>query len=60
MKFSTKDFLNKFDRIWSQLLKKSLVENFIFCAVYPFDRLDVRLRLSKTHLLLEAATGGVL
>ena len=39
MKFSIKDFFSKSDqihsflRIWSHLLKKSLVENFIFCAV---------------------------
>ena len=39
MKFSVKDFLRKCDqirslqRIWSHLLKKSLMENFIFCAV---------------------------
>ena len=39
-KFSIKDFFNKCDqmrrklRIWSHLLKKSLMENFIFCAVY--------------------------
>ena len=39
MKFSTKDFCSKCDqirsflRIWSHLLKKSLMENFIFCAV---------------------------
>ena len=37
--FSIKEFLNKsnqirsFLRIWSYLLKKSLMENFIFCAV---------------------------
>ena len=34
MKFSIKDFLSKCDRrklwIWSQLLKKSLMENFVF------------------------------
>ena len=36
MKFSTKDFFSKYDqicrklRIWSRLLKKSLMENFIF------------------------------
>ena len=29
-KFSIKNF---FSRIWSYLLKKSLTENFIFCAV---------------------------
>ena len=40
MKFPIKDFLGKCDqirrflRIWSHLLKKSLIENFIFCAVY--------------------------
>ena len=39
MKFSMKDFFSKFDqirrklRIWSHLLKKSLMENIIFCAV---------------------------
>ena len=39
MKFSIKDFSSKCDqirgklRIWSHLLKKSLMENFIFCAV---------------------------
>ena len=39
MKFSVKDFFSKCDQIlrklqiWSHLLKKSLIENFIFCAV---------------------------
>ena len=39
MKFSIKSFFSKFDqiccflRIWSHLLKKSLMKNFIFCAV---------------------------
>ena len=39
MTFSIKDFFSKCDqirsflRIWSHLLKKSLRENFIFCAV---------------------------
>ena len=39
IKFSIKDFFSKCDqirrklRIWSQSLKKSLMENFIFCAV---------------------------
>ena len=39
MKFSIKDFssnceqIRSFLRIWSHLLEKSLVENFIFCAV---------------------------
>ena len=40
MNFSFKDFFRKCDqilkklRIWSHLLKKSLMENFIFCAVF--------------------------
>ena len=39
MKFSIGDFFSKCDqirkklRIWSHLLKKSLMENFIFCEV---------------------------
>ena len=40
MKFSIKDFFSKCDQIrrklwiWSHLLKKSLMEKFIFCAVF--------------------------
>ena len=40
MKFSIKEFFSKFDQIrrklliWSHLLKKPLMENFIFCAVF--------------------------
>ena len=40
MKFSVKDFFSKCDqipgklRIWSHLLKKSLMWSFIFCAVF--------------------------
>ena len=40
MKFSIKDFSSKCDQIrsflqiWSHLLNKSLMENFILCAVY--------------------------
>ena len=33
MKFTIKDFFSKWDQIRSHLLKKSLMENFIFCAV---------------------------
>ena len=43
MKFSIKDFFSKYDqirrklRIWSHLLKKSLMENFIFlCREFVF------------------------
>ena len=34
MKFSIKDFFSKKLRIWSHLLKKSLMGNFIFCAMF--------------------------
>ena len=33
IKFSIKDLFSKFADIWSHLLKKPLIENFIFCAV---------------------------
>ena len=45
MKFSIKDFFSKCDqirsllRIWSHLLKKSLTENFIICAVHLTNEL---------------------
>ena len=40
IKFHVKDFskcdhIRSFLRIWPHLLKKSLMENFIFCAVLP-------------------------
>ena len=47
MKFTIKDFCSKCDqirsflRMWSHLLKKSLVGNFIFCAVYIHDQSEV-------------------
>ena len=43
VKFSIKDFSSKCDqissklRIWSHLLEKSLMENFIFCAVISLN-----------------------
>ena len=46
MKFSIDDFFSKCDqirsflRIGSHLLKKSLMENFIFCAVLSCDNDD--------------------
>ena len=42
MKFSVKDFFSRYEqirsflRIWSHLLKKSLMEDFFFCAGYSF------------------------
>ena len=47
MKFSIKDFFSKYDqircflRIWSYLLKKSLMENFIFCVVLKYRQKSV-------------------
>ena len=60
MKFYFKDFFSKCDqirrkpRIWSHLLKKSLMENFIFCAVYFYQshRLRTRIALRKVPLEL--------
>ena len=47
IKFSIKDFFSKCDqirkklRIWSHLLKKCFMENFIFCAVSYLSSQDV-------------------
>ena len=47
MKFSIKDFFSKCDqihgklRIWLHLLNKSLMENFIFCAVLVPKELSI-------------------
>ena len=44
MKFHIKDFFSKCDlirrklRIWSHFLKKSLMKNFIFCAIVSFTK----------------------
>ena len=52
MKSSIKDFFTKCDqiqrklRIWSHLLKKSIMENFIFCAVIASSPLQYLLVLS--------------
>ena len=43
VKFSIKDFSSKFDhirrklRIWSHLLENSLIEKYVFCAVWDFS-----------------------
>ena len=60
MKFSSKDFFSKYDqirrklRIWSHLLKKFLMENFIFCAMkkvarYIFQIPSSQFRSSSGH-----------
>ena len=62
MKFSIKDFFTKcnqirsFLRIWSHLLKKSLMKNFIFSAVFVSEQLQKYFRLqvvSELTMLLE-------
>ena len=51
MKLSMKEFFSKCDqirrkqRIWSHLLKKFLMENFIFCAVTENGRLTIILEM---------------
>ena len=51
MKLSMKEFFSKCDqirrkqRIWSHLLKKFLMENFIFCAVTENGRLNIILEM---------------
>ena len=59
MKFSIKDFFSKCDqirsflRIWSHLLKKSLMENFIFCAVEDKEGLQhATLKSSLTSCII--------
>ena len=61
MKFSIKNFFSKCDqirkklRIWSHLLKKSLTENFIFCAVSVVPIVIVVVPFSRHHKgLIEA------
>ena len=50
MKFSIKDFFSKYDQIhsflliWSHLVKKSLMESFIFCAVKTYGHMSSTLR----------------
>ena len=57
MKFSIKDFFSKCDqirrklRIWSHLLKKTLMENFIFCAVSGFGNKSVHLIVALLEIL---------
>ena len=58
MKFFIKDFFSKCDqirsflRIWSHLLKKSLMENFFFCAVMKSLQ-DLHYKLNTGMILIE-------
>ena len=57
MKFPMKDFFSKSDRIrrklriWSHLLKKSLMKNFIFCAVITRHHLIASLQMETGNSL---------
>ena len=57
LKFSIKDSFSKCDqirmklRIWSHLLKKSLMENFIFCVVGTFELMFLFHRESEKKLI---------
>ena len=58
MKFSVKDFFSKCDqtrsflRIWSHLLEKFSMENFIFCAVKDLSPENV-VSIKKLHSFYE-------
>ena len=58
MKFSVKDFFSKCDQIrsflwiWSHLRKKSLIENFIFCAVSCLAGMSTVVPLEKLTIIL--------
>ena len=61
MKFSMKDFFSKRDqirsflRIWSHLLKKFFMENFIFCAV---KKGELKTKNTKGRVLKSESFGG--
>ena len=65
MKFSIKDSFNRYDQIcsflwiWSHLFKKSLMENFIFCAtILPEKFHHIGNRVLYTPLNLDYVTFG--
>ena len=61
MKFSIKDFFGKCDQIrmklqiWSHLPKKSLMENFILCAVREQWKLWLTVSVQKLFVLVALA-----
>ena len=56
--FSIKDFFSKYDkirwelRIWSHILKKSLMKNFTFCAVHQTVSASFFIHFSRTKIKL--------
>ena len=65
MKFPIKSFFSKCDqirrklRICSHLLKKSWMENFIFCAVHIEEPLEKVMIISNTHSSIQAISRSV-
>ena len=65
MKFSIKDFFSECDqirrklRIWSYLVKKSLMENFVFCAVSTHFKLLVSFHIPPKKKMVKKETSGV-
>ena len=57
MKFSIKDFFSKCDqicrklRIWSHLLKKSLMESLVFCAVLVLNNIHCNVDFFSLSML---------
>ena len=64
MKFSIKDFFSKFDeirrklQICSHLLKKSLMENLIFCAMHVVGFIEASV-LKEVRILCVISTTTV-
>ena len=60
MKFPIKDFFSKCDQIlkklwiWSHLLKKSLIGNFIFCVVLVTNTMLIFERCPTKHIYYDA------
>ena len=60
MNFSIKDFVDECDqirsklRIWSHLLKKFLMENFIYCTVISYWKLALpALNISESYIKIK-------
>ena len=62
MKFSITDFFSKceqirsFLQIWSHLLMKSLMDNFIFCAVFELVNIKQELRMPSSNKIYKFIT----
>ena len=49
-----------FLRIWSHFLKKSLMENFIFCAIFPSNYCEILFSFSQKGMLILASHSEIL